>query len=246
MPKLNQIIAVLSGKKTQSQKDLTEVYKKLQKTALFDGISRTYQPTDEEGETQPPEKKKVQYSAKQAIGDAKRALNELFNVTATQDFANCEARADVVVDGNTLLENVPVTHLLFLEKQLTDLHTFVSTIPTLDSGETWAWDETSDCYASEPFITNRTKKTPRSHILYEATKEHPAQVEMYTEDVKIGEWKTVKFSGSLPVTERNQIIDRIRRMKEAIKFARETANGKDVEQLKTADKIFGYLFGAQS
>ena len=246
MPKLNQIIAVLNGKKTQSSKDITEVYKKLQKNALFEGISRTYQPMDEDGETQPPERKSVQYSAKQAMDDARRALTDLFNVTATQDFANCDARADVVVDGQTLVENSPVTHLLFLEKQLTDLHTFVTTIPTLDAGETWNWDETADCYSSEPFITNRTKKTPRSHILYEATKEHPAQVEMYTEDVKVGEWKTIKFSGSLPATEKNQIVDRIRRLQEAVKFARETANGKDIEQLKTADRIFGYLFGAQS
>ncbi len=246
MPKLNQIIAVLKGKKSQSQKDITEVYKKLQKPALFEGISRTYQALDEDGESQPPERKKVQYSAKQAMQEAKSALTDLFNVSATQDFANCEARADVVVDGHTLLENSPVTHLLFLEKQLTDLHTFVSTIPTLDAGERWDWDETADCYSSEPFITNRTKKTPRSHILYESTKEHPAQVEMYTEDVKVGEWKTVKFSGALPATEKNQIIERVRRLQEAVKFARETANGREVEQLKTADGIFGYLFGAQS
>ena len=68
MPKLNQIIAVLSGRKSQSQKDITEVYKKLQKDALFDGISRVYQPVDEEGEALPPERKNVQYSARQAIG----------------------------------------------------------------------------------------------------------------------------------------------------------------------------------
>ena len=132
--------------------------------ALFDGISRTYQPTDEEGETQPPERKNVQYTAKQAMNEARSALMDLFNVTATQDFANCEARADVVVDDLTLIENAPVTHLLFVEKQLKDLHTFVSTIPVLDAGEKWEWDETADCYSSETFVTNRTKKTPRSHI----------------------------------------------------------------------------------
>ena len=83
-------------------------------------------------------------------------------------------------------------------------------------------------------------------ILYEATTEHPAQVEMYTEDVKVGEWRTIKFSGALPAQEKNQLIARIRRLQEAAKFARESANGIDVEQQKTADKIFGYLFGAQS
>lgn len=246
MPKLNQIIAVLSGRKSQSQKDITEVYKKLQKSALFDGISRVYQPADEEGETLPPERKNVQYSARQALADARGSLSELFDVTATQDFSNCSARADVSVDGQTILSDVPVTHLLFLEKQLTDLHTFVGQIPVLDPSEKWEWDQAADCFASEPFVTNRTKKVPRSHILYEATKEHPAQVEMYTEDVKVGEWRTVKFSGALPAQEKNQILGRIRNLQQAVKFAREEANGMAALEQKTAGKVFEYLFGATS
>lgn len=246
MARLNQIIAVLVGRKSQSQKDLTEVYKKLQKSALFEGISRVYQPADEEGETLPPEGKKVQYSARQALTDARAALGELFNVTATQEFSNCAARADVSVEGQTILSDVPVTYLLFLEKQLTDLHTFVSEIPVLDPSDKWEWDQAADCFASEPFVTNRTKKIPRSHILYEATKEHPAQVEMYTEDVKVGEWRTVKFSGSLPAQERNQILQRIRNLQQAVKFAREEANNMTAQEQETAGKVFEYLFGAKS
>ena len=55
MTKLNQIVAVVNGKKSRAQKQLTEVYKKPQKPGLFEGISRTYQPSDEEGETLPAE-----------------------------------------------------------------------------------------------------------------------------------------------------------------------------------------------
>ena len=51
-------------------------------------------------------------------------------VLATQDFANCQAKANVVVDGQTILKEVPVTHLLFLEKQLVDLRTFIDGLPT--------------------------------------------------------------------------------------------------------------------
>ena len=46
----------------------------------------------------------------------------MFDVTATVDYANCEARADIEVEwkGNTqtIAEKVPVSHLLFLEKQV--------------------------------------------------------------------------------------------------------------------------------
>ena len=244
MPKLNQIIAVVSGKKSRGQKELTEVYKKLQKPTLFEGISRTYQPLDEEGETQPPEKKNVQFRVKGAIEEVRQSVVDLLDVTATQDFANCDAKSDVIVDGVAVLEGIPVTALLFLEKQLNDMQTFVGQLPTLDPAESWHWDENADCYASEPAISNRTKKIPRSHVLYEATKEHPAQTEMYHEDVKVGEWRTIKYSSAVPVQEKNEILSRIRKLSEAIKFAREQANQMEVSHINIGNKVFDFVFGA--
>ena len=213
---------------------------------MFDGISRTYQPADEDGETQPAEKKNVQYKTRQAMDAARSAMIDLFDVIATQDWANCEAKANVEIDGRSILEDVPVTHLLFLEKQLVDLHTFVNTLPTLDPAETWHWDENADCYAADATQSNRTKKVPRSHVLVEATEHHPAQAEMYHEDVKVGEWRTVKFSSALPAQEKNEILGRIRRLQEAVKFAREQANGMEVNDVKIGNKVFDFVFGAQS
>ena len=69
---------------------------------------------------------------------------------------------------------------------------------------------------------------------------------MYTEDVKVGEWRTVKFSGALPAQEKNQILQRIRNLQQAVKFAREESNGMAIEEVKTAGTVFEYLFGAQS
>ena len=53
MAKLNQIIAVQAGKKSQAKETLTEAYHKLKKPELMTGIVRTYQPRDEGGEPQP-------------------------------------------------------------------------------------------------------------------------------------------------------------------------------------------------
>jgi len=244
--KLNQIIAVVSGKKTRTQKAITEVYKKLQKSALFEGIARNYTPLDEEGETQPPEKKNVQYKSREAIAETRAALVDLFDVVATQDSGNCTAKADVIVDGTVVLSEVPVTYLLFLEKQLTDLHTFAQQIPVLDPSESWRWDENADCYATDPSLSNRTKKVPRSHVLYEATEKHPAQVEMYHEDITVGQWRTIKFSSALAAQEKNTIVQRIRRLQEAVKFAREEANAMEVTDIAIGNKVFDFVFGAQS
>jgi hypothetical protein len=242
MPRLNQIIAVEKGIKSRSQKELTEAHHALQKPALLAGIARAYRPKDEEGEQLPPEATKVQMKAEEIIRRTADILTELFDVTATKDFTNCKARADVVVDGKPLLRQVPVTYLLFLEKQLVDLHTFIKKLPVLDASETWAFDPSADCWATEPVQTVKTKKVPRNHVKAEATDKHPAQVEVYHEDIVVGHWKTVKFSGALPAKRINELVDRVERLQQAVKFAREEANNADVEEQKVGRALLSYLF----
>lgn len=242
MPKLNQIIAITAGKKTQAHKAITDAYQLLQKGGLLDGLSRTYKPRDDEGEPLPPEKKMVQVKVRDCIQSVTQSLTELFDIVATQDTANCQAKADVSVDGNVLLRQVPVTHLLFLEKQLVDIHTFVEKLPTLDPAETWQYSAEVDAYASEPYQSTKTKKAMKNHVKAEATKEHPAQVETYTEDVVVGYWTSIKFSGAIPARERNEILERVRKLQEAVKSAREEANSLQVDKQKTGASVFDYLF----
>jgi hypothetical protein len=243
MARLNQIIAVEKGVKSQSFQELTEAHQSLQKPALLSGIARTYRPKDEEGEQLPPESTRVQLKAQEVIRTTVESLTKLFDVTATKDWANCRAKADVVVDGQTLLHQVPATYLLFLEKQLVDLHTFVKKLPVLDASETWSYDSSSDAWATEAVQTLRTKKVPRNHVKAEATDKHPAQVEVYYEDVTVGYWRTVKFSGALPAQRINELIARVERLQEAVKFAREEANSLEVEEQKVGEPFFRYLFG---
>jgi hypothetical protein len=148
-----------------------------------------------------------------------------------------------VVDGKALLTGVPVTYLLFLEKQLVDLHTFIKKLPVLDASETWAFDASADCWATEPVQTARTKKIPRNHVKAEATEKHPAQVEVYHEDVVVGYWKTVKFSGALPAKRMNELLERLERLQKAVKFAREEANNQTAEEQKVGRTVLGYIFG---
>jgi hypothetical protein len=240
--RLNQIVAVEKGVKSRSFSELTDAHHALQKSALLSGISRTYRPKDEEGEQLPPESTRVQVKSDEVIRQTAQILTRLFDVTATKDWANCAAKADVVVDGTTLVADVPVTYLLFLEKQLTDLHTFVKKLPVLDASETWEYDASADCWATEPVQTVRTKKIPRNHVKAEATEKHPAQVEVYYEDVTVGFWRTVKFSGALPAKRVNELLERVEKLQQAVKFAREDANNTEITDVKTGEKIFGYLF----
>src|SRR5262245_19024708 len=129
MAKLNQILAVEKSVKAGAQRALTDAYHAIQKPTLLSGLSRTYQPVDDEGEQFPPESTRVQVQVEDTLKDVGAALTKLFDVTATKDWTNCDARADVKVDGQVVVSDAPVTYLLFLEKQLTDLHTMVSKLP---------------------------------------------------------------------------------------------------------------------
>lgn len=242
MARLNQIIAVEKGVKSKAFQTITDAHHKLQKQALLGGISRTYRPKDEEGEQLPPESTRVQVSVDEAIVEVRRALVELFDVTATKEWANCKATANVEVDGRALLTSVPVTYLLFLEKQLTDLHTFVKKLPTLDPADTWEFDANVGFYATEPVETVRTKKIPRVLVKAVATDKHPAQTEVYYEDVPVGYWRTVKFSGAMPAARIQELLRRIEVLQQSVKIAREEANNAEVTQEKLGDRVFAYLF----
>jgi hypothetical protein len=240
--KLNQILAVEKGVKASGQRAVSDAYHTIQKAPLLSGLSRTYQPIDDEGEQLPPESTRVQVKTEQVIADVAAALTRLFDVTATKDWTNAVAKADVVVDGQTLIAGAPVTYLLFLEKQLVDLHTFVSKLPTLDPAETWSFDDNAETWRTEPVKTTRTKKVPRNHVLAEATDKHPAQVQVYNEDIVVGYWTKTAFSGALPARRVNELLLRVQKLQDAVKYAREEANSTAVEDQEVGDAVFRYLF----
>ncbi len=248
---LCQIIAIESNTKNRVQTELTEAHKVLQRNELFNGHARRYTPKDDDpnspvGEKLPDENKKVQFNAEALIKQTAEKLTELFDVNATREWGNCKASADIVVDGQTLLKDVPVSYLLFLEKKLVDIHTFVQKLPTLDPGEKWERDVAQDLWSTQPVGGARTKKITRPFVLYEATKEHPAQVKEVVEDVFAGTWNTTKYSSALPVSRVNEMLRRIVELQKAVKFAREQANSIEVTGQVVGQAVLGYLFQLSS
>src|SRR5882672_5402099 len=196
MGKLNQVIAIEKGIKGRVFSVVTDLYKVVQKPALFNGFSKTYAKRDEDSEDLPAERQRVQYNARDMLRSVANATTELMDITARKDWTNCQATGTVEVDGVVILADAPTTFLLFLEKQLTDMRTFVAALPVLDEAETWVFDANSGLHRTEPLSTHRTKKVQRPIVLYNATVEHPAQTAMITEDVIAGFWNTVKHSGA--------------------------------------------------
>lgn len=247
MTKLHQVVALAEGKKTNSQKVLTKAYHTLQKgtgeNSPFSGIERTYEPLEEGSEVFPTESKRVQVKVKDAVAEVQATLEETWNCLLTQDSANTEARASVTVDGKELVKDVPVTYLMYMEKQLTDLATFVEKLPTLDPAFDWEYDENSDAYVTKPTKTHKTKKLPVVIKKAEATKEHPAQVEIVSEDKIVGYWTTRHFNGCIPAKDKNDMLARVRKLQDAVKVARTEANDREVKQRNESKQLLQYVFG---
>jgi hypothetical protein len=230
---MNQVLAVEKTVKGKREDQFTEIYRNVQKPELCIGLARTYQPKDDNGEKLPAESKKVQVRVEETLQQTTSLMKEVFNITAQKDFTNCFAKADIVIDGETIAKDVPATHLLWLEKKLLSLADFIGKLPTLSQDTAWQFDAGQGLYRSEPVETIKTKKVEDFKTVSPATKEHPAQVVKVTEDVTVGTWKTTHLSGAIPVDRKKQLLERVEKFQRAVKEAREEANQTEIHDLST-------------
>lgn len=239
--RLSQVIAVEKQVKTKVNSEGAELHKSNQKPDLFNGMSRSYEKRDEEGEDLPGEQKLVQQRASENLDLWANLWTELLDVVATKDWGNVDARTDLVVNGEKIVENVPVTYLIWLEKQLDDFRTFVDKLPVLDPSKAWRHEANSGLYVTDAIRTARHKKVPRVLLKVEATEHHPAQAEVIHDDVLVGYWSNISTSGALPDARRRQLLDRVDVIKKAVKQAREEANSEKVEEVTVGAKIAAWI-----
>jgi len=239
MLKLNQIIAIEKGVKADSYSKITTWNKYNQKSEMFNGFKKIYSKKDEEGEVFPNESKKVMFKTEDSIKCLVDALSKLFDVELTKDIGNCNAIVDLNLDGVTI--KVPATFLLFMEKQLCDIKTYISNMQVLDGTEDWIFDEITGLYKTEPKQTHRTKKIQKPIVLYHATKEHQAQTQLTSEDVVIGYWDTVLFSGAMTTGQKKKMLEKVDSLAELIKIKREEANSIEIDNKEIGKHLFNYI-----
>lgn len=244
MTQLNQVVAAEKGVKTRSDRATTDFYHLLQKPDLFNGFSRTYKANNEDDtEVLPSERKLVQNRVPDVLDLMAKEWAKLFDITATKDYGNTMAGADVKVDGRVLLHDVPVTYLLWLEKQLTHVITVFGAIPTLDPSESWDQDPHTGTWKTGGSMTVRTRKIDEPVVLHPGTDRHAPQVQLVSKDVQVGTWTRILESGALPATKVRELVDRATDLLNAVKFAREQANSHTIDEQKTGVTVFSYLLG---
>jgi len=247
MSKLHELLAVegdlegtykkiLEETKVNFSKHADRYFGAHQRTELFDDTAPMEADSHKEMDDTVPSKLKY------TEGHIIRYLDAVLQKERT----NQDARADLVVDSVAIAKEVPATFLLGLETKLKTVRSIYETIPTLQPGVKWEKDETQgqDVYRrTHPEEKFRTKKNMKNHVVAEATKEHPAQVQVYNEDEKVARIVTDTWCGMISPAEKSVLLGRVDTLIRAVKKARQKANTAEVIKTTIGKELFTYING---
>lgn len=247
--KLHELLAVEAGLKQTAHNVLDEAKITFAKRhEHFSGDVRSYTCKVEHDPSEVEEGIVDRNEIVTTVGDKLRyimaPLGRFVDLMVTKDTANQVAVADIEIDEGIVISGVPVTTLLSMEDEIKKLRDVIAEIPTLAPGKSWipAPDLGPEIFKMEhPEVKTRTRKVPRSHIEYEATKEHPAKVQTYMEDIPIGFYTTERTSGAITPADKSALLARVDTVFRAIKQARQRANSTEVAQRKIFYPIADYI-----
>lgn len=240
LTRLNQILAALTAHQKSYKDGLTEAHHIKAGDVL--GHEGRYTPSDDEGETLPNESSLVKSSIPEVIERVVGLAEPYINAAAARDYSNMSAVADVVLDGQVLVAKAPVTYLLYLDNVLTDLTTWVQGLPTLDPGENWTWDSQVQVYKGREVSSQKTVSEKTPLVLYPATDKHPAQVQVVDRPRVVGVWRRTKFSAGIPLTEKRALLERLGKVQQAVRLAREEANMIEAQTPSVARPLLDFIF----
>lgn len=240
MGKLHELLAIEPELKAEAQRVISRAKSTFTEgKGRFTGRVHTYQPLAEGGEREPEEITELATSVEAELVGLEVAYGAWIDAAMQKEVTNQGTMADLAIGAE--VEDLPATALLNLESKLAELRAVYQFIPTNDPAVSWDVDEQLGCFVSQPRTVFRSKKVPRSHILYEATVEHPAQVEMYHEDIRVGQFTTIVHSGALTPRDKQERLKRISELIRTVKQARMRANCAEVVDVHIAKKIFDYI-----
>lgn len=246
--KLHELLAVETNFENQANKTRTELVNTFEKKRhLFEEKRVIFTPLGE-GQSLTETQSDIQSTVSKELDWVQSFMNKALDASYQVAEANTIARADVVLedDKNTvLLQNVPATSLLELEKRMAELTNLVTSIPTLDPAKGFTPDSQrgEGYFQARPIRKTRSKKDKVVLIKYPATPEHPAQTELIDKDVTVGTIEEQEWSGLMTPAQKSELINRVEVVSRAIRAARSRANEAEVNpNAKIGSKILGYIF----
>lgn len=247
--KLHELLAVHANHETQVEKTSGELRDTFTKKEQRFRETLVVIKWNEQGK---PDTKEEQSALQTTVADEMNWIVGFYanavDVEHQIDKANQQAIADVILpDGTIILQAVPATTLLSLEKRLNKFQELCATIPTLDPTKAFEIDTTfrkPGVYKSREVQAPKTAKFERPLVLYEATKEHPAQVQLKSYDEVVGFRHSVEWSGMITPAAKAEIHARVDVLIRAVKQARARANSVEVDtDAKIGKTLFNFILG---
>jgi len=240
MSKLYELLAVESDLRQQANEELKRVKEMFAQGGVrFVGQTISFHPVQEGADEVPDEYTELASTVDDELELLAGVFGNYLNVTIQKEVANTNTEAES--EEFDFLNGLPAPALLNLESRLEDLKKVYELIPTLDPSERWEFDNQRGCFVSDLRVAFRTAKVPKSFVAYEATKEHPAQVQVFNEDVPTHRRETMIYSGALTVADKRDRLERISILISQVKKARQRANDVEITPDELADRIFGYI-----
>lgn len=242
MGELHQLLAVEPELKAAAARESKRIVSLFKDGAVrLTGIVRVYTPIEDGGEEFPSEVVPLATTVESELEILHDAFVEWIDASIQKEVTNQQAMA--VLDLGEVWGDweLPATALLNLEGKLAEIRQIYAAIPTLDPTKIWNWDKADDVFESEPDIRYRSNKLMRSLVLYDATPEHPAQVETFTEDVRVGYTTSTVQSGAITKALKRDYLERIDELIKRVKTARQEANTADVVDINLAEKIVSFI-----
>lgn len=247
MAKLHELLAVEGDLEGTFKKILQETKKTFSdKPAFFLSWQRELEMFDVNAPEPPIDRQEMVTTVHDKLTYTNAHVINYFNAIAQKERTNQEAKADLNVGGLVIAKDVPATLLLGLESRLKLLRQTYEAIPTLAPGKKWKKDETlgEHIYVdAEPEEKFKTAKTFQHKVLYQATKEHPAQIEKWEEVENVGKYRQLVWSAMLSPADKSILLGRIDTLIRAVKKARQRANSTDVVDYTIGKTLIDYIMG---
>lgn len=177
---------------------------------------------------------KLAYIAEHAI--------RYFDAVYQKDTTNCNAVADLIINGVTIATSVPAVTLLFLENKFGIIRSLLQSIKNLDPAKIWNPDPAQPhIYTTAP-TTKPVKDAVEEYIVtVPATDKHPAQTAKVIKQPIVAVRTITQKSGLISSHKKSELLKKCDEIITACKQARQRANTTVVNNVTIASKLFNYL-----
>jgi len=246
---LHELLAVEQGLAETANRIAKETTKSLStKHDIFAGLTKEHKIFSEDNQhmVQATEYKEVQSTVKEQLDFLNNEIAAYWDVTYQKEEANQRANADIVVEGEVLIANVPSIVLLGLEKKLISLVAIYNAIPTLDAATAWEEDPSNtkaNIFRTKYVEERQQSVTTNKYIeISPATKEFKAQIAEQSSTDIIGKFLITKFSGTITSYDKAAKLEKLTKLTRAVKKARQRANNTEVNiELKLGKILLDYI-----